>query len=425
MPASEISPKKSGIHYGWVIVFAGFMVMCFVVCIVSNCVSLFVKPVSEALGITRQAFSLNTTFYSVSGMVVSLFLGGIIKRFNVKKVMMFCSVLLPVVYAGFSVAKSIYLYYIISFVLGLLGLSMTMIPISTLMTRWFTEKRGLALGLAFTGSGFGGIFLTPFISNLIVSQGYQRTYFILAVLMFAAVVPCTFFLIKNRPEDMGLEPYGGYPKEHSSGNVTVGLTGAEVRKIPLFYVWLAIAVMVTAGCSSLMQQLVPYVSDLGFDLAFTASIGAMLMGCLAAGKIALGQIFDSIGAKRGALLSLSMLLCTYILLLFAASKPFLYAAVIMSSIGISFATVAYPVVTQSLFGTKDYANIYSIVTLASNLGMAFGSPVTASIYDKTGSYYTAWAAYAVLVAICIVLFLLLFKNKAKFAPEAAAPIAGA
>ncbi|MDL2215490.1 MFS transporter [Ruminococcaceae bacterium OttesenSCG-928-N02] len=404
--------QKNGFHYGWVIVFCGFMIMCFVTCIVSNCVSLFVKPVSEGLGITRQAFSLTTSFYSVAGMLMSLLVSKIIARYDVKKVMMISSVLMPIIYAGYGVANNIYIYYAISFALGFLGMALTMVPISTLITRWFNEKRGLALGLALTGSGLGGVFLSPLASGWIAQYSYQRTYLILALLMFVMVVPCTFFLVKNHPEDKGLEPYGGYPTGTAT-KAASGMSAAQARRTPLFIMWVPVVVLVTASCSSMMQQLVSYVSDIGYDPAFAGRVGAMLMGSLAIGKILLGQLFDRLGAKRAALLSLLMLLSAFSCLLFAQNILFLYAALVFAGLGIAFSTVAYPVITQDLFGSKDYTAIYSNITLASNLGMTFGSPMTATIYDVTGSYFTAWAMYAVVAAVCIVIVSTLYKKKDK------------
>ena len=204
--------SKKGIHYGWLIVFSCFMIMSLFLCIVMNCPGLFLISVTEEFGISRSQYTLNTTVISVAMMIISMNAGRIFSKFSVKKVMMVSSIILPVAYFFFSKATSIYMFYVISAVVGLCMGLCGMVPMSTLITRWFNEKKGLATGLAFTGSGLGGMILQPIIGKLIVNVGWRNTYAILAVLMFVLVVPCTVFIIKDYPSDKGLQPFGGVPK---------------------------------------------------------------------------------------------------------------------------------------------------------------------------------------------------------------------
>ena len=192
--------EKKKFHYGWFIVMSCFMIMSFYFCIVMNCPGLFVIPVTEDLGITRSQYSINTTVISISMMLVALFAGKIFGKFKIKKVMSIAAILLPITYAMYSRATSITMFYGISLIVGLcLGLC-GMVPMSTLLTRWFNEKRGLATGLAFTGSGVGGMILQPIIGQLIANVGWRQTYLILGVLRFLVVVPCVIVFINAYPD---------------------------------------------------------------------------------------------------------------------------------------------------------------------------------------------------------------------------------
>lgn len=152
------SAQREKLHYGWVIVFACFMILCFGVCIISNCVGLFVKPVTETMGISRKAFSVNQTIISVSMMAVSLLTGRVFGRFQVKAVMCICSVVMCVSYGCYALAPNIYVFYLISAVVGLsMGFSSSL-PISLLLTRWFNKKRGTALSWPLWGQGLAVCF---------------------------------------------------------------------------------------------------------------------------------------------------------------------------------------------------------------------------------------------------------------------------
>ena len=404
--------KKKGLHYGWLIVFSCFMIMSLYLCIVMNCPGLFLISVTEEFGISRSQYTLNTTVISVAMMIVAMNAGRIYSKFSVKKVMMVSSIILPIAYFFFSKATSIYMFYAISAVVGLcLGLC-GMVPMSTLITRWFNEKKGLATGLAFTGSGLGGMILQPIIGQLIANTGWRNTYAILAVIMFVLVVPCTVFILKDDPADKGLEPYGGAKKADETVAVAVeedGMTLGEARKKAYFWMFLPLVTLSSAAACSMVQNVSPYVTDLGFDPTVAASLSALSLGVLAACKVLLGQIFDKKGSLFTTVMSLTCLVAAAACYASAVNTAFLYAGIFISGLGIAYTTVGYPINTQTMFGKKDYSAIYGNVASFSSIGTALGSPITSLIYDATGSYRMAWAMWAAVNAVAIFVFIALNK----------------
>ena len=91
----------------------------------------------------------------------------------------------------------------------------------------------------------------------------------------------------------------------------------------------------------------------------------------------------------------------------------LYLAAAIIGFGLSFSTVAYSVVTQDLFGKRDFAGIYSTLTIFSGLGGALGSPLIAGVYDHMGSYKLAWVTLSLLMVVNILLILAMFSYKKK------------
>jgi MFS family permease len=329
--------------------------------------------------------------------------------------MMVSSIILPIAYFFFSKATNIYMFYVISAVVGLcLGLC-GMVPMSTLITRWFNEKKGLATGLAFTGSGLGGMILQPIIGKLIVNVGWRNTYAILAVLMFVLVVPCTVFIIKDYPSDKGLQPFGGVPKAVDNAPVVEegGMTLAQARKKAYFWMFLPLVTLSSAAACSMVQNVSPYVTDLGFDPTVAASLSALSLGVLAACKVILGQIYDKKGSLFTTVMSLACLVAAAACYGSAVNTAFLYAGIFISGLGIAYTTVGYPINTQSMFGKKDYSAIYGNVASFSSIGTAIGSPITSMIYDATGSYRMAWFMWAAVNAVAIVVFIALNKMAQK------------
>ena len=406
--------KSKHFHYAWLIVFSCFMIMSMYMCVVMNCPGLFLISVTEEFGISRSQYMLNTTVISIAMMIITINAGRIYSTFSIRKVMTVAAILLPIAYGMFSKATNIYMFYAISFVVGICMSLCGIVAMSTLITRWFNEKKGLAMGLAFTGSGVGGVVLQPLIGKLIVNVGWRQTYFILAVLMFVTVVPFVAFLIKDYPSDKGLEPLGGIKKTETGEVVSNdGITLKEATKKSYFWFFALLATISSAAASSMVQNISPFVSDLGYPTTVAASLSALSLGVLAIAKVVLGQIYDKKGSLFGTILGLACMALAALSYASAVTTAFLYAGIMFSGLGVAYTTVGYPTNTQDMFGKKDYSAIYGLVATFSSIGIAIGSPITSIIYDATGSYRPAWIMWGSLVTVSVFVFVALYKMARK------------
>src|SRR4029077_12377308 len=81
-------------------------------------------------------------------------------------------------------------------------------PVQSLfLPTWFVRRRGLAMSLAFSGVGVGSIILLPWLQGLIVRTGWRSACFAMGVLVLALLLPLNL-LLRQRPQDVGLEPDG-------------------------------------------------------------------------------------------------------------------------------------------------------------------------------------------------------------------------
>ena len=418
MAENKISNKK-GFHYGWVIVFVGFLSMWFITCIFSSAAGMMVNPVTEEMGISRSAFTMASTACSIAGMIMSTSIGRIFKKYSVKKTMLAGSALYAACYAAYGIAPNIYVFYVIGFISGFAMIMSSMVAISTLLARWFDEKRGLAVALASTGSGVGGVVMNPLIGNLVTSMGWRKTYFVLGAMIAVVMIPAILFLIKETPQEMGLEPYG--KKETKDGSVAEesGYTAAEARLTPMYWLWIPVVLIVSATCNTIMQHTVAYATDMGFDYSVAAGIASVLTAGLAIWKLVMGQLYDSIGSRKAATLSLSVY--TLVLVLYAISSKEMaiiyYIGTALFGMGGSFATIAYSVVVQDVFGKKDFATIYGSINVFASVGGAIGSPIVAAVFDTLGTYKPAWIALAVIMFANVILVNMMFKAKDKYEKE--------
>ncbi len=417
MSENTVSNKK-GFHYGWVIVFVGFLSMWFITCIFSSAAGMMVNPVTEDLGISRSRFTITSTTCSLAGMAMSLYIGKIFKKYSVKTTMLVGSIVWALCYAGYGVAPNVYVFYVIGFISGFAMIASSMVAISTLLARWFDEKRGLAIALASTGSGVGGVVMNPFIGSLVTSIGWRKTYFVLGALIAIVMIPSVLFLIKDTPQEMGLEPYGAKPASDKKGEVVEesGFTAAEAKLTPMYKLWIPVVIIVSATCNTIMQHTVAYATDMGFEYTVAAGIASVLTAGLAIWKLVMGSLYDSIGSRKAATLSLSVYTLVLILYLVASKEMafIYYLGTALFGVGGSFATIAYSVVVQDIFGKKDFAVIYGGLNAFASLGSAIGSPIVAAVFDVMGTYKPAWAVLAALMFMNVLILNMVFKAKEKY-----------
>ena len=184
--------KKGGIFYGWWIVVVCTLIMATFFTLLLSCISLFIVPITEDLGITRSAFGVFSTILMILGMILSPIAGKICATKNTRMIMA-ASLLLGVLgYTCLSFVNNIGLLYVLAVVIGLGSSFSTTVPIAIVLTRWFVKKRGTAMSITFAGSSIGAMILSPVISSLIAANGWRMTFRILGLGMLVVLVPLTF-----------------------------------------------------------------------------------------------------------------------------------------------------------------------------------------------------------------------------------------
>lgn len=411
--------KPNKLFYGWVIVLAGTLIMAAVMGIVYNCFSQFIKPVCEEMGFSRQAMSMNQTLIALIQVAVSFAWGKILSKVKLKNLMLCWTIIGPAAFFCYSLATEIWMFYIISVIMSVTMSLLTVLPFSYIISNWFIEKKGLATGICFMGSGLGGMVLNPLLGMWLQAYGWRMSFRILAVIMALIAIPCAL-IVKVRPEHMGLKALGAgkaiVNSEADEGHAD-GYSLAEAKRMPKFWILAMCSMMINMGLSSLVQTLSPHMTDNGYSLTFAATMVSVCMGAMAVGKMALGQLFDMLGTKKAALFSMVCGLLGLVGMIFCQFKPALLLIVLGIGFGCSYGTVGNPIVVQNVFGKKDFAAIMGIFTACSNIGGAISPTANGTAFDMFGSYRASFMVWAVMVVIVIGCFTVYLPSRKKAAQK--------
>ncbi len=410
--------KNKKIHYGWYMVAACFALLFFGVGISYNCLALFIKPISEGLGLSRASVAMVQTMVFATTFSLSFVAGKIYGKFGVKNIIRFGAVITPLSWVLFSLSNNLILLYLSAVVLGIGVYSASMMACSIILGNWFKDKLGTVTGIAFMGSGFGGMLFNAITGMLLSKFSWQTCMLILAVVMFATMIPLNFFIIKTSPDTMGLAPYTvDTPAANASAAPAQSLSGLTLKQAMGTYQFWLFAISFTLfniPGNIASQTMSAHLTDVGHSIAFAANISAFYMGVLALGKVVLGAFFDKKGLRLGCVASCVTMGFTYVGLCFATNLPMLILAVVCMGIGVSFCTIGNPTITRQMFGSRDYASIYGIIAAFASMGGLLSPIISNSLFEIFGSYNIAYIMCAVLCAVLIFLMQAAVAKKPSF-----------
>jgi len=398
--------EKKKFHYGWIIVIA-----CLLVAIANigfhNTVSIYVRPVTEDLGFTRGEFTFFRTVTGLTSAFLMPFFGRLITKVSIKKMMFFGTFINGLSLAAFGLSQNIWHFYLIAFGAGLFINASNFLIIGILINRWFEDKKGIALGIAFAGSGIGAAIMNPLSTLVIEAYGWRNAFFFAGAFSLMILIPTILLLIKDSPEVVGLEPYR-IIKSDTTEKIdakirteisTNGMALADAKKTPQFWL-LTIAIFAIALIAATPNaHTVPYLIDIGYSPTLASAVITVCMIFLTSGKILMGGAFDRFGVKIGGLMLgiFSILVPIFALTAHLPISPWLLGTFMgLSASGFSLIGNIY---VGKFFGQKDFALILSRLAMIGTLGAAFGPPVMGLAFDLLGNYILAWF---VLLAVAII-----------------------
>ncbi len=413
--------KRQGVFYGWIVVVAGL----FITIILSGlfyAYGVFFQPLLQEFGWSRAttagAFSLCMLTY---GALVPL-AGVLTDRYGPRTTVAACGLLVGTGYALMSLIGAAWQLYLLYSLLVGLGYSAGFVPLASTVARWFTEKRGLALGIVLAGVGIGAMIMAPLTEHLISSFGWRTAYFIAGLMVWAIVIPSAL-LLKRDPRDAGLLPYGqrtAAPAQHPASRDAISAVGKkeagtftlrQAINTRFFWALIILYALAMVGAEMVMIHLVPYGLDTGLSPATAATLLTVFGGFGVVGRLAMGLASDRIGGRSGVAICLGIQTISMFWFARAEGLWTLYLFAAIFGFGYGGSVPMFPVIAGELFGVQAMGAVFGGITVGAATGSALGAWLAGIIFDVTGSYRLAFLSGALILALAGVLALLLRKAR--------------
>lgn len=371
--------------------------------------SVMLASVEQRLGVTRDMSAVAGSLVIFGSALIASLVGPLMARHSLRALMVLGALLSAAGYLLLAFTES-YPVYIAAYAL-LFGPSMAIagsVGPATLVTRWFTRNRGLALGLVHLSIV---VAVVPVLSNWVLSRyGAQATYLMLAGMIAVGLLPFTL-MIRDRPPGAS-----GEGAEGAQAGPEGGLTVPQLVRRPAFWALATSAAAVITGIMVLTFNMVPIAQSLGLDRGHGALLASIMAFSGMGGSILFGWVADRIGGSRGlALLAFNMAVLFALLLL---DLPFAALVVVIGLLGLHGAGMI-PNLSRALadaLGAETFSRAFGLSTAVSVPFTVIGLWAMGAAFAATGSYVLALDAVIALLLVAAPLAFLAGGRKRALSP---------
>lgn len=399
-------------QYHWITAFVVLLELAVYVGIINNLTGIFIIPVTQELQISRGTFSLAYSARSLASFFSILTSGAVISRHGFRPLSAIATGLAGVGLCILGVSRNIVVLTAGNALMGICEGFCTTAAASRIISHWFHRHQGTVLGFVSASTGIGGSLLCILLSDIILKHSWRSSY-IFAGIAVIVVAVIYYFVVYQRPQDLGLRPYGeGYipkKKQRKTDDHWLGYSMSQLTRKPTFYLMIGATFLSCVCCYLAFYTITPHLQDCGFSATTAASLQSIMLLAMAVAKFACGALSDWIGAKKVTVLC--MIFCTLSLLLLCTIDGYTWAllAVIAHAIALPLTTITIPLLSASLFGYQSHNAAVGIFLALVSAAALLSSPLVNALYDILGSYDPIFLVTAVVSVGVTVLFIVLFR----------------
>ncbi|MFN0073345.1 MAG: MFS transporter [Chloroflexota bacterium] len=401
IPLAAQPPIRVPFYYGWVIV-----AVCFVSASLSGATSqlfmaVMVVPMAAEMGWTRTEASFALTLGVLVTAALSPVLGRLADRFGPRAILPIASVFVAGGFFGLAALQSIWQYYLsYSIGRGISQASLSGVVSSTAVTNWFRRYRGRAVGIYGMAFPVSNTFLVPIAQLVMSGFGWRAVFVGLGVLTLLLVIP-GFWLLRRRPEDVGLLPDGATAA--SDGAAAGGRAGIEhdftvkeAMRTPTFWFLVVgqfLAVLISGSASFHLFQ---HYADVGVSAAMIAFAigGYALTNGLSMGLW--GYLAERISERVLGMVSAAIGGLIIVGVMFNSNDVLALVLSTLYGFAVRGEGAVFNLIIARYYGRASFGAISGTLVPIGYVGLGVGPPMGSLMHDASGSY----ASFLITLVVC-------------------------
>jgi len=408
----------TNIFYGWWLAGISAMVMVVGTVPVFQGMPVWFVVLEKNFGWSRTQLSLAFSLTRVEGTIMGPISGYLIDRLGPRRMVLIGLFTIGVGFVLFSRISHLWQFYF-AFMIMTSGMGIgTWLPMMTVLNNWFIKSRSTAMAIAMEGFAVGGIVIIPILawsldSKNVGPEGWRYTALVIGLAVIALSFPVSK-LVRNKPEDHGLLPYGRSNLRDPNTNVSPAYqnddrdyTWRQAIRTRTFWLISMGHASTSLVVVTLMVHLGTMLTDRGFSIQTIGWVVATQTGVTALFNIVGGYVGDKIPIRIALFIFSVIQTAGLVILLIAYTPSMVYIFAIVYGIGFGGRTPLTTSIRGAYFGRKAFASITGISMIPMNI-LHLAAPLFAGImFDLTNSYDIPFGIIAIVSLIGGFLFLLL------------------
>lgn len=410
MQGATTLAAQDRVFHGWWIVAGGFICTALLIGSTTYSFGLFVAPITAEFGLSRANANLGFIALLIGFALWAPLAGRLLDRTSARRVMAGGALLFAAGFALIAAARSPSLM-----ALAILGpvaagtVAGGALAANTIAARWFQRRRGRALGILAVATSAGGFLMPPLIAALMQAFGWRLALVAQGLLVAALAISVAWTLIRDRPEDLGLNADGAVEAPAAASATAAAQAGAwtfgRLLRTRNFWLLSCGAGTLLGADQALLTSMIPYGTDAGLTPTQAALLVSSLTFSAILGKLVIGALADRIDKR---LLFCAVAACNFAFLCILLADPG-YATLLVACgiIGLAIGGT-YPLWTTlaaDCFGTASFGTVLGTMNLVMMPLSITAVRYIGEVFDRTGSYGPAFITFMVTAVLATLLVL--------------------
>lgn len=387
-------------HYAWAVCLSCTLLLICTIGFSNNILPMYL-PYLERLYLTGSQGSTTISIRCLFGIVGMLFVEQYYNCLTLRWGLVATCLITAAGFICFSLAKTVTIFFVAAAICGLgYGLG-SMIPVAILMRNWFTIKRSTAIGVCTAGSGISMVLFPPLITFLIENCGISKTY-IFQSLFIVLVGLCVALVVRDKPEQLGKEPFGGLANNTENPHAEVKeVETVAYKDVQGIWIIRLVTLLIGSVAASAPGHLSVYFVTEGYN-PLKIAFGVSMFGlALTLGKLFCGMTFDKYGARTGSSLFSLIAFVGCVICCFANGIGYfrIYLGMALFGCGMATATLGISGWAADFSNNGDYNKALKWIQIIYSTGGMLFSSIPGHIYDISGSYKIAYILMAIILML--------------------------
>ncbi len=400
----NLTPHWKTQYYPWLICFSGLLTLIVVNGLTTTSLSVFDKTFLDEFHWSREELKVRE---SITNGVTLLFIfisGVIIDKIRVKKMLLFGTFTLALTLFGYSFIQNKFEAYLAHFFLGISMITAGSVSCIILVSSWFNQKRGLAIGIVLVGTSIGSAIFSRLGTNLLEIYGWRQSFLYLSFFPILAFI-CILAFVKNSPSEIGMFALGGNSQNKltfQNDLLNEGMTYKNATKTHLFWLICLCGFFTFYSLVGTIANAFLHFTELGLDLknaSYYIQIYFLIAGL---GKLFVSFFSDYLNPYI-VFSTCCLLMILGVLGLSTMDKSLIFFSISILAISWGGIYSLYNLIIIKSFGLKEAGKINGTISMFEGGGAFLGPFLTAKLFNLEGSYQIPFLINAALMGFVFII----------------------